>query len=225
MANSNKPGARYNAQHWLDASGNIWLFGGYGTSGTGLDQLNDLWKFGTGNPLAIGFTACVASKINDNAVLVTWAMADLSDLLQFELERSINGQVFETIAVVPVSSNSFKDLQPFTGANYYRIKALKKDGSMEYSRVASVLLTGEAEMLKVFPNPLTDESLRVEVIGRKGGSYTLVIFNALGQTVRSYSLQQTGSSLVSGSLSPGVYTIKLLDDKGAQRAAQILLKK
>jgi len=43
---SNTPGARVNANSWTDASGNLWLFGGYGGSSVGVQgDLNDLWKY------------------------------------------------------------------------------------------------------------------------------------------------------------------------------------
>jgi len=42
----NKPGAREYASGWADASGNIWVFGGWGYDGSGGEgNLNDLWKF------------------------------------------------------------------------------------------------------------------------------------------------------------------------------------
>lgn len=42
----NVPGARENASSWFDASGNFWLFGGYGVDSTGAGgYLSDLWKF------------------------------------------------------------------------------------------------------------------------------------------------------------------------------------
>jgi Galactose oxidase, central domain len=49
-ANSaNIPGGRWGATGRLDASGNLWLFGGYGYDSTGtLGLLNDLWKFSGG---------------------------------------------------------------------------------------------------------------------------------------------------------------------------------
>ena len=45
-ASKNVPGARYGAATWIDASGNLWLFGGIGY-GKGVDEsyLNDLWKY------------------------------------------------------------------------------------------------------------------------------------------------------------------------------------
>ena len=44
-AAGNKPGGRYVATGWTDASGNFWLFGGQGYSASGSGELNDLWKY------------------------------------------------------------------------------------------------------------------------------------------------------------------------------------
>ncbi len=43
--NTNKPGARYGSQTWIDASGNLWLYGGYGYNGSVSGILNDIWKY------------------------------------------------------------------------------------------------------------------------------------------------------------------------------------
>ncbi len=43
---NNKPGARYGSSTWIDASGNLWLYGGYGLNGsTTPGFLNDLWRY------------------------------------------------------------------------------------------------------------------------------------------------------------------------------------
>jgi N-acetylneuraminic acid mutarotase len=45
-ASGNVPGARNWAASWIDASGNLWLFGGDGYASTGTPgDLNDLWKY------------------------------------------------------------------------------------------------------------------------------------------------------------------------------------
>lgn len=42
----NAPGARYAASSWIDASGDLWLFGGYGYDSAGnAGKLNDLWRY------------------------------------------------------------------------------------------------------------------------------------------------------------------------------------
>lgn len=46
----NVPGARYSASTWIDASGNLWLFGGYGYDSAGsVGKLNDLWEYNPGS--------------------------------------------------------------------------------------------------------------------------------------------------------------------------------
>ncbi|MGB3153665.1 MAG: kelch repeat-containing protein [Chitinophagaceae bacterium] len=59
---ANKPGARYVSTSWKDASGNLWLFGGYGKSETDEGNLNDLWKY---NPITNEWTWINGDKIND----------------------------------------------------------------------------------------------------------------------------------------------------------------
>jgi N-acetylneuraminic acid mutarotase len=44
-APGNAPGGRFFLSSWVDAQGNLWLFGGYGMSQTGLGNLNDLWEY------------------------------------------------------------------------------------------------------------------------------------------------------------------------------------
>jgi hypothetical protein len=46
-AAGNMPGARDSAISWVDKSGNLWLFGGYGDIAATSGQLNDLWKYST----------------------------------------------------------------------------------------------------------------------------------------------------------------------------------
>ena len=51
-AAANTPGSRYSCATWVDKSGNLWLFGGYGRDDSGEERdLNDLWKYDctTGN--------------------------------------------------------------------------------------------------------------------------------------------------------------------------------
>jgi N-acetylneuraminic acid mutarotase len=49
-AAGNVPGARNSAVGWMDASGNLWLFGGSGYDANGrIDLLNDLWEYTPSN--------------------------------------------------------------------------------------------------------------------------------------------------------------------------------
>ena len=46
LAPANIPGARGLTSGWLDANGNLWLFGGYGFATSGSEgDLSDLWMY------------------------------------------------------------------------------------------------------------------------------------------------------------------------------------
>jgi N-acetylneuraminic acid mutarotase len=62
-APGNVPGARSAATSWIDAAGNLWLFGGVGTDTQGHpDETNDLWKY---NP-ATGLWTWISGSIAGN---------------------------------------------------------------------------------------------------------------------------------------------------------------
>ncbi|MBL7931254.1 MAG: T9SS type A sorting domain-containing protein [Bacteroidia bacterium] len=75
---SNIPGARYSLSSWTDASGNFWLFGGTGYSGTNYGDLQDLWKY---NPSTGQWTWVKGSaNIDVNGVYGTMGTAASSNL-------------------------------------------------------------------------------------------------------------------------------------------------
>jgi N-acetylneuraminic acid mutarotase len=62
---SNAPGGRDDSASWIDASGNLWLFGGAGLDSNGTSRLlNDLWEF---NPTAKAWTWVSGSSTGNAA--------------------------------------------------------------------------------------------------------------------------------------------------------------
>jgi len=67
---SNVPGGRSGALSWIDKSGNLWLFGGYGYGSSLKDEgsLNDLWRYTPSNNqwAWMGGESTRLSKIDSN---------------------------------------------------------------------------------------------------------------------------------------------------------------
>ncbi len=78
-AAANVPGARYSAVGWIDNSGSLWLFGGYGYPSTDFaNLLNDLWKY---NPGTNQWTWMGGSNIADQpGVYGTKGIADAANV-------------------------------------------------------------------------------------------------------------------------------------------------
>ncbi|NVB83978.1 MAG: hypothetical protein HOV81_36720 [Kofleriaceae bacterium] len=82
-AAANVPGGREEANHWVDASGAVWIFGGVGIDANGVTgAMNDLWKFADGQWTWMGGTNSVGS-VNfggSNSVYGTKGIADAANL-------------------------------------------------------------------------------------------------------------------------------------------------
>jgi N-acetylneuraminic acid mutarotase len=78
-APANVPGARYSAESWIDSSGKLWLFGGWGyNSGSIGGELNDLWEY---DPATLEWTwVSGSSSIDQTGIYGTQGTADPSNV-------------------------------------------------------------------------------------------------------------------------------------------------
>jgi hypothetical protein len=73
-------------------------------------------------------------------VVTAWAVTS-NDIVGFSIERSYDGDFFEEAGSVDgdgSSSYKYTDVGVFPGLIYYRIKAVKTDGTTEYSAVETI---------------------------------------------------------------------------------------
>jgi hypothetical protein len=74
-----------------------------------------------------------------NGAALMWSVN--TDISQFKIERSFDGDFFEDVTVVPgngAAQHRYTDRDIFPGYVYYRITALKTDGTTEQSAVEMV---------------------------------------------------------------------------------------
>lgn len=107
----------------------------------------------------ISFTATLSGA----NVQISWATASETNNDFFTLERSSDGQNWEIIGEVSGAGTTnirqaytFTDMNPIPGMSYYRLKQTDYDGRFEYF-TPSVIRYEPDNLLKVFPNPTTDE--------------------------------------------------------------------
>jgi hypothetical protein len=80
-AAGNTPGGRQHAASWIDASGNLWLFGGKGFDSSGTDggdaYLNDLWEYTTAGQWVWMSGSNMANQLGVYGTLGTAAAANV----------------------------------------------------------------------------------------------------------------------------------------------------
>lgn len=98
------------------------------------------------------------AKVVMNAVELKWKATE-SNFSHYNLQRSVNGQDFETISEIfsdkqPVSSYNYLDLKPSLGTNYYRLVSVDKDGTTEINK--TIVTANFAGNFSFYPNPVRD---------------------------------------------------------------------
>lgn len=165
----------------------------------------------------------------DNNVKLTWSTSMEEDFSEFVVEHSTDGVTFREIGAVKgqgknlydvTSSYSFKDVRPFLGRNYYRLKAVDIDNSFEYSKKIKVDVTGE-KSFSVYPNPSIGGEVFFESNFHPSESDRLVVTDQLGVQVANVPATGPRSSLAfKDQLKAGVYFVRYI---GADHQSTIRL--
>jgi Concanavalin A-like lectin/glucanases superfamily/Secretion system C-terminal sorting domain len=142
--------------------------------------------------------------------LLTWQTALEQNTLNFDIERSTDGQIFEKIgeqkakgsyATYEYSDKTFGGFQTLKKF-YYRLKINDLDGKTTFSKIISLENGKIGRVLKIYPNPVSD-ILTIENIDRQD----LEIVNILGQIVLSEKATMRTTFNIEH-LQSGVYFVK-----------------
>ena len=175
--------------------------------------------FSNTNPLSVDGMQIKAS-VKAKAAIVNWSVVTEKNVNHYEVERSTDGTTFGTIATqvahnVNNSSYTYTDNQAANGANYYRIKAISNDGTVQYSSVAKVTIGDSKEGFSVYPNPIVGKEVNMILNNIEAGNYAVTMYNAAGQQVMEHNLAHAGGSVTTtvdlpSNLPTGVYQLRLI---------------
>jgi uncharacterized repeat protein (TIGR01451 family) len=143
-------------------------------------------------PLPVNLKYFKAQK-QGNDVALDWETAMEINNDRFEIERSADGKLFETIGTVKsmgnsseVTSYTFLDIQAAalkTGTLYYRLHQIDMDGKNDYSTIKPVMLGRDNESgMQTFPVPFKDK-IMVRVNSALSGMATLNLYNTSGMKI------------------------------------------
>lgn len=74
-------------------------------------------------------------------IALLWSVSDPANVLDFEIEKSYDGEFFDPLDSAPCNNQSlmrYQDNNVFPGYIHYRIKAILVNGMIEYSDVQTV---------------------------------------------------------------------------------------
>jgi len=164
-------------------------------------------------PLPLTLLDLTAVRQDAQARLL-WKTSNESNVARFVIQRGSDSKTFVTIGTVTAKGNSsattnysFDDTQPFTGANYYRLKMVDQDEKFVYSK--TVVLSFGSPKLDISPNPAHGTANLY--IGNAGEAFYIQVFDGSGRQTRQFRTApgDTVFPIDLSGLSKGIYTVKL----------------
>lgn len=173
--------------------------------------------------LPVTLTYFEAKKQTNGSIGLTWATSSETDNNKFILSKSTNGTNFNTL-VERVSlgaqggSYSFTDVNPASGANYYKLVQIDNDGTTKELGVKAVDGGLSNHTWVIYPNPSNGKNININYAGGKAVTKEVKIYNANGQLVASKKVTLNGQTNVTlgQTLASGFYTIAV-QDLGTQK--------
>jgi len=157
----------------------------------------------TNMPLPISLVSFDAS-VNNGIVNLTWETSSEQDNDFFIVERSRDGQTFETLTKIDGAGTTTqalkyqaKDTNPFKGTSYYRLSQTDFDGATSYYKVLSIKIDGFPEVTRLYPNPVDKEAqLHVDFFAEEDGPVKISIVDPAGLSTESGRIEvKAGANL------------------------------
>lgn len=137
-------------------------------------------------------TVFLQAQKQNGKIMLNWSAASLSNIDRFIAERSADGRIYSTIGELPSSVANFTDIQPLPGLNYYRIKAIEKDGKISYSNIAVVLDEAKGvALISISPNPVVSGNFKLNVSAAQNMQMDIVITDMQGRLVQKQKVNMT----------------------------------
>jgi hypothetical protein len=169
-------------------------------------------------------------------VAVNWTTEGDADVVSYEVERSSDGVSFERIAAAVAKENSREeaysslDLNPAPGIYYYRVKGICASGAYGYTEAVKVKVATTKSQLYVYPNPVTDGVIAIQMNTLPEGAYNVKLVNTTGQVLLNNKIQHvknraTETVSYPSSVTAGTYQLEVTGpDKTTSVVSVVIVK-
>jgi Secretion system C-terminal sorting domain len=186
-------------------------------------------------PLPITFTSIKAYQKNYNITL-DWIVDHEFNVKQYEIQKSMTGIAFLSASTVVVKRNDnssvnyqWVDVNPGTGNNFYRIRSVSMNGEVLYSNLMTVSMGNVKQDIVIYPNPVVNGIVNLQLINQSKGNYALRVLNNLGQVIQVTQIHhEEGSALqtilLNQRIVKGTYHLEIIKPDNTRLTRKISLQ-
>ena len=183
--------------------------------------------------LPVTFTSIKAYK-QDKNITVEWRVDNEMNMKQYEVEKSTNGTDFTTITLQAATANNggsvayvASDASPVEGYNYYRVKSVDANGKTSYTNVVKVLIGTLKQDITIYPNPITDGMIHLQLVNEPEGKYKIRLLNKLGQLIVQKQITHAGGNATElikwdYNLAHGMYQLEVTRPDGTVKDINVM---
>lgn len=182
--------------------------------------------------LPVTFTSISATQKGKD-IAVEWKVENESNMKQYEVEKSIDGNNFSKAATLAANNKgtetfSWLDVATVTGYNYYRIRSVDINGKTAYTQIVKVQLGGITKQeISIFPNPIVNAVINLQLTNQAKGIYHVRVMNQVGQPVLFKEINHSeGSSTetfqLNKNLARGMYQVEITNPAGEVKSVKII---
>jgi len=179
----------------------------------------------------------VKGNLIENDIAVDWKIADELNISRYEIERSNESKVFSTIGSLNSKGNNpastdykWVDANPAAGNYFYRIKSISNNGIVAYSKLVNIKVLNRTTGIFVINNPVTDNTIRLQINDSKKGLYNVRLLNNAGQFITAKTINYLGGSSTvsvesSQNLLSGSYQLQITGSQNKSAAIKVIVQK
>ena len=162
------------------------------------------------SPLPIILNTFSATQHSERSSRLNWSTSSEINSEYFGIERSTDGETWETLDRIAAAGNSFEELAyefiddrlPFTRSKdqifYYRLRLTDLDGTFKYSDIQGVNFSRvQNGIISIYPNPTNDRiNFDLSGVDLDAGNIDLSVFDMTGRLLINKNITGNGIELI-----------------------------
>ena len=165
------------------------------------------------------------AKQNAADILVEWKVQNENNMLQYEVESSVDGSTFTGRLIIAAgngdaSAYQWTDKNPSPGCHYYRIKSIDRSGAVTFSPVVKALIKESKRSIVLYPNPVADRVIHLQMNQQPEGKFLIRLLDASGKALMEKSIEHTSENStenipLKSMIAHGYYRLEITAPAGA----------